>query len=138
MESSSEWSHVAESNVFNHERDFRLNWMTQKFCYQLIAGDNPNLKVVVMHAMHVCSQHLFGLPLRMYGMHRTQFDHESPPSTPHDLITCVLAICHVKHGETYAKHSNGAKSLLDLRSLSPALSNFWLLLVMTITKSVIF
>ena len=91
-----------------------------------------------MHAMHVCSRHLFGLPLRMYGMHRTRFDHESPPSTPHDLIMCVLSICHVKHGETYAKHSNGAKSLLDLQSLSPALSNFWLLLVITITKSVIF
>ena len=24
---------------------------------------------------HVCSQHSFGLPLRMHGMHRTQFDH---------------------------------------------------------------
>ena len=36
---------------------------------------NPNLLVVITHASHVCSQHSFGLPLRMYGMHRTHFDH---------------------------------------------------------------
>ena len=35
---------------------------------------NPNLQVVITHASHVCSQHSFGLPLRMYGMHRTHFD----------------------------------------------------------------
>ena len=33
------------------------------------------LQVDITHASHVCSQHLFGLPLRMNGMHRTQFDH---------------------------------------------------------------
>ena len=36
---------------------------------------NPNLQVVITHASHVCSQHSFGLPLRMNGMYRTQFDH---------------------------------------------------------------
>ena len=36
---------------------------------------NPKLQVVITHASHVCSQHSFGLPLRMNGMHRTQFDH---------------------------------------------------------------
>ena len=41
----------------------------------LIARDNPNIQVVITHASHVCSQHLFGLPLRMSGIHRTQFDH---------------------------------------------------------------
>ena len=35
---------------------------------------NPNLQVVITHASHLCSQHSFGLPLRMIGMHRTQFD----------------------------------------------------------------
>ena len=35
---------------------------------------NPNLHVIITHASHVCGQHLCGLPLRMYGMHRTQFD----------------------------------------------------------------
>ena len=30
---------------------------------------NPNLQVVIAHALYVCSQHTF--PLRMYGMHRT-------------------------------------------------------------------
>ena len=37
---------------------------------------NPNLHVVITHASHVCSHHSFGLPLRMNGMHKTQFDHE--------------------------------------------------------------
>ena len=35
---------------------------------------NPNLQLI-MHASHVCSQHSFGLPLRVNGMHRAQFDH---------------------------------------------------------------
>ena len=35
---------------------------------------NTNLQVVISHASHLCSQHSFGLPLRMNGMHRTQFD----------------------------------------------------------------
>ena len=36
---------------------------------------NPNLQVVITYAPHACIQHSFGLPLRMYGMHRTHFDH---------------------------------------------------------------
>ena len=38
---------------------------------------SPNLQVVITHASYsyVCRQHSFGLPLRMYGMHRTHFDH---------------------------------------------------------------
>ena len=28
---------------------------------------NPNLQVVITHASHLCSQHSFGLPLRMNG-----------------------------------------------------------------------
>ena len=59
--------------------------MSEETCLQdhmkhsLIAGSscarNPNLQVVITHASHVCSQHSFGLPLRMNRMHRTQFDH---------------------------------------------------------------
>ena len=40
-----------------------------------LVARNPNLEVVITHASHVCRQHSFGLPLRMNGMHRTQFDH---------------------------------------------------------------
>ena len=33
---------------------------------------NPNLRLLLpMRCMHVCSKHSFGLPLRMYKMHRT-------------------------------------------------------------------
>ena len=57
---------------------------------------NPNLEVVITHASHVCSQHSFVLPLRMNGMHRTQFDHAFWPFTPRNLIMRVLTICHLK------------------------------------------
>ena len=46
---------------------------------------NPNLQAVIRHASHVCSQHSFGLPLRMYGMHRTHFDHAYL-----DLVSLVI------------------------------------------------
>ena len=36
---------------------------------------NPDLQVVITHASHVCSQHSFGLPLRMNDMQNPQFDH---------------------------------------------------------------
>ena len=36
---------------------------------------NLNLLAIFTHASPVCCQHLFGLPLRMNGMHWTQFDH---------------------------------------------------------------
>ena len=35
---------------------------------------SPNLQVVITHASNVYSQHLLGLPLRMNGMYRTQFE----------------------------------------------------------------
>ena len=42
-------------------------------------------QVVISHSSHVCSQHSFGLPLRMNGMYRTQFDHEHL-----DLVALVI------------------------------------------------
>ena len=56
---------------------------------------NPNLQVVINHASQVCSQHSFGLPLRMNEMHRRQFDQAR-----FDYPT----------RKTYAKHSNGVKA----------------------------
>ena len=46
---------------------------------------NPNLEVVITRASHVYSQHSFGLPLRMNGMHITQFDHARL-----DLLSLVI------------------------------------------------
>ena len=46
---------------------------------------NPNLQVVITHASHVCSQHLFALSLRMNGMHSTWFDHSRL-----DLLSLVI------------------------------------------------
>ena len=55
---------------------------------------NPNLQVIITHTSHVYSQHSFGFPLRMNGMHRTQSDHARFDYLPR---------------KTYAKHSNVAK-----------------------------
>ena len=41
----------------------------------IFVARNPNLQVVITHAWRVYSQHSFGLPLRMYGVHRPHFDH---------------------------------------------------------------
>ena len=58
-------------------------------------------------------------------------DKRSPrpfgPSTTCNLITRVLTICHVKLTQSTALE----QKRFDLRSLSPALRNLWLLLVCT-------
>ena len=46
---------------------------------------NPNLQVVITHVSHVCSQHSFGLPIRMNGMHRTHSNH-----TRLDFLSLVI------------------------------------------------
>ena len=90
---------------------------------------NPNLQVLITHVSHVCSQHSFGLLLRMYGMHRTHFDHACLDvlSYTRILITRVLTYCH---GHVKRTQSTALKQKrFDLRSLSPTLPNLWLLLV---------
>ena len=61
----------------------------------VFAGDKRsaqsyNLQVVMTHALHVCSQHSFGLPQRMIGMHRTQFDHELLDFLPLVILSRVF------------------------------------------------
>ena len=62
------------------------------FCLMLLQARrgacNPNLQVIITHASHLCSQHSFGLPLRMYGKHRTHFDHARL-----DLLSLVFWSC---------------------------------------------
>ena len=41
-------------------------------CYFYSCGQQEEPAILIMY---VCSQHSFGLPLRMNGMHKTQFDH---------------------------------------------------------------
>ena len=56
------------------------------------------------------------------------------PSTPRNLIGRVLTICQVKLTQGTALEQNpGEQKRLDLRSLSPALRNLWLLLVHSFT-----
>ena len=88
---------------------------------------NPNLRVVITRASHVCSQHSFGRPLRINQIHRTQllWSRAFWPSTPRNLITRVSTIFHVKLAQSTALE----QKRLDLRSLSPALPILWLLLV---------
>ena len=49
--------------------------MNTKLLRAIRGARNPNLQVLITHASHVCSQNSFGLPLRMNGMHKPQFDH---------------------------------------------------------------
>ena len=86
---------------------------------------NRNLQVVITHASYVCSQHSFGPPLRMFsnGMHKTHFGS----SITRNLITPVLTFYHVKHTQSTAL----VQKRFDVRSLSPALRNLWLLLDIT-------
>ena len=65
---------------------------------------NPNLQVVITHALHVYSQHSFGLPLRMNGMYRTQFDHVRL-----DFLSLVIwsrVFCHVKLPQSTTMEQN--------------------------------
>ena len=82
----------------------------------VIAGDkrNPNLQVVIAHVSHVCSEHSFGLRLRLNGMHITEFDHTLfGPSIARNLITRVSDYLSC---ETYAKPASmEKKSFIDAR-----------------------
>ena len=55
-------------NLCQGELLTHLLWATR-------AARNPNLQVVIMRVSHVCSQHSFGLPQGMSGIHIKQFDH---------------------------------------------------------------
>ena len=94
---------------------------------------NPNLQVVITHASHVRSQQSFELPLKMNGMHRTQFG-QAPfgLSTARYLIKGVLtvktSVCQVKLRQS-GQSTVLEQKRLDLRSLSPTLPNLWLLRV---------
>ena len=90
---------------------------------------NPNLQVVITHASHVCSHHSFEFPLKMNGMHRTQFDHARL-----DLLSLVIWSRVFWQSVTWnsRKAQRRSKKVL-LRSLSPALGNHWLLLVCYLT-----
>ena len=94
---------------------------------------NPNRQVVITHASHVCSQQSFELPLKMNGMHRTQFGQARfGLSTPRNLIKRVLtvktSVCQVKLRQS-SQSTVLEQKRLDLRSLSPTLLNLWLLRV---------
>ena len=57
-----------------------MQFMLLTYCFHLLrvtkGARNPHFQVVVAHVSLVCSQDSFGPPLRMYGMHRMQFDNE--------------------------------------------------------------
>ena len=93
---------------------------------------NPNLQVVIMHESHVCSKHLFGLPLRMYGMHRTHFDHARLDLLSLVIWSCMFwpSFCHMKLMQSTALEQKH----FDLRSLLLALHNLWLLLVSVLSN----
>ena len=106
--------------------------MSRQYLGQLLRATrgarNPNLQVVITHASHVCSLHSFGLPLRMNGMHRTQFDRARFDLRPLVIWSRVFwpSVTRNLHKASTAME----QKRLDLWSLSPALPNLWLLLVL--------
>ena len=60
-----------------------------------------NLQVVIKHALHVCSKQWFGLPLRMNGMHRTQWSQAFEPSITRNIITHVSAVLVLKFNHIF-------------------------------------
>ena len=59
---------------------------------------NPNLKVAITHVRQACSQHSFGLPLRMNGLHKKKSNH----SATRNMITRVLILYDVKRKQNTA------------------------------------
>ena len=98
--------------------------ITQLFLWVTRGAHNPNLKVVNTHASHVCSQHSFGLPLRMNRKHVTQFNHAHLDLLSLAFWSCMFwpTICHVKLMQSTALE----QKRFDLRSLLPTLCNLWL------------
>ena len=95
-------------NITNHTRGkITCMWMKGTSWLSFVIskatrGDcNLNLQGALTYVWHVCSQHSFGLPLRMNGMQRTQPDH-----VRFDLLS----------RETCAKHQRWSKSFFGLLS----------------------
>ena len=79
-----QWNPALPTPIYNGQ--FHLSRQKAHIFLQVTRGAcNHNLHVVITHASHVCGQHSFRLPLRMNGMHKTQFDH-----TCFDLLPCVI------------------------------------------------
>ena len=66
-----------KSFIYSFTHSF-IHSFIHSFVYLLQAtrgARNPNLQVVITHALHLRSQHSFGLPIRKNEMYRTHFDH---------------------------------------------------------------
>ena len=79
-----------------------------------------HFQVAITHALHVCSQYSFRLPLKMYGMYRTHFDHARL-----DFLSLVIWSRVFWPSVTWnlRKAQRWSKSALTF-----ALRNLWLLL----------
>ena len=90
----------------------------------VIAGDKRSPQSLSPGCYYECvaciSQHSFWIPLRMNGMYKTQFDHAR-----FDPLSLVIWSRVLWPSQSTALE----QKRLDLRSLSPALPNLWLLLV---------
>ena len=61
-------------------RQKSIQWIVQLvslifICWIVIHPVGSTIQCLNNQGQHVCSQHSFGLPLRIHGMRRTQFDH---------------------------------------------------------------
>ena len=78
----------------------------------------------------VCSQHLFGLPLRIYGLHRMQLDHMQL-----DLLSLVIWSRIFWPSVMWNLRKAQCWKCFYLWSLLPTLRNLWLFLVLNLVVS---
>ena len=80
-------------------------------CWIVIHPVGSTIQCLNNQGQHVCSQHSFRLPLRMYGMHRTQFDHVclDHPRGPRGSQSCRVKR-HDKSFQAWAEEPLGIDS----------------------------
>ena len=89
--------------LINFFKIFCMKWVSFYCRWQEEPSILISMLLLCVFCTTVCSQHLFGLPLRMDGMHRTQFDHSHS-----DLLSLVIWSCvlwpsdHVKCAQNAA------------------------------------
>ena len=71
------------------EYQLLLKLQVERSLWAKIGAQTPNLQGAITHTWHVCSQHSFGLPLRVNGEHKTQVTRSRTfgPSIDLSLIT---------------------------------------------------
>ena len=84
------WQDDCDTIVITMNRHSGANFMS---AFSIAGSTGPNLQVAVTHVRQIYSQHSFGLPRTMKGMHRMQSGHVRMNLSAKALIV-YLPICN--------------------------------------------